>query len=115
MESTLQSTVFKCITIANTHKDHIPPITTNDSNPFTYQINVNPHHGLHLTSQQHLQSASSKEAARSEFGSSGNGGSSGTGGSGRGAGRGGAGGLAGAAGGAAAAVVGSWATRMGIY
>ncbi|EAA33483.2 hypothetical protein GE21DRAFT_4147 [Neurospora crassa] len=117
MESTLQSTVFKCITIANTHKDHIPPITTNDSNPFTYQIHVNPHHGLHVTSQQHLQSASSKEAAaRSDFGSSGNGGSSsGTGGSGRGAGRGGAGGLAGAAGGAAAAVVGSWATRMGIY
>lgn len=114
MESTLQSTVFKCITIANTHKDHIPPITTNDSNPFTYQINVNPHHGLHATSQQHLQSAS-KEAARSDFGSSGSGGGSGTGGSGRGAGRGGAGGLAGAAGGAAAAVVGSWATRMGIY
>ncbi|KAK1773600.1 hypothetical protein QBC45DRAFT_73431 [Copromyces sp. CBS 386.78] len=114
MESTLQSTVFKCITIANTHKDHIPPITTNDSNPFTYQINVNPHNGgLHATSQQHLQSASSKEAARSDFGSSGNGGgSSGTSG---GSGRGGAGGLAGAAGGAAAAVVGSWATRMGIY
>lgn len=125
MESTLQSTVFKCITIANTHKDHIPPITTNDSNPFTYQIHVNPQHGLHSTShqQQHLQGGgvgNSKEAAaaataaagRSDFGSSGgsSGGNSGGSGSGRGA-----GGLAGAAGGAAAAVVGSWATRMGIY
>ncbi|KAK3401150.1 hypothetical protein B0T20DRAFT_347873 [Sordaria brevicollis] len=127
MEHTLQSTVFKCITIANTHKDHIPPITTNDSNPFTYQIHVNPqqHGGLHSTSHQQQSfpggpSSSKEGAARSDYGSSGGssgggGGGSGSGGNGRGAAGRGAGGLAGAAGGAAAAVVGSWATRMGIY
>jgi autophagy-related protein 101 len=40
MESTLQNTVMKIITLVNTHKDHIPPITTTESNPFPYQINI---------------------------------------------------------------------------
>lgn len=31
------------ITLVNTHKDHIPPITTTDANPFPYQININQH------------------------------------------------------------------------
>lgn len=41
MESTLLATVMKVVTYVNTHKDHIPPITTTDSNPFPYQININ--------------------------------------------------------------------------
>ncbi|EPE06156.1 hypothetical protein F503_02985 [Ophiostoma piceae UAMH 11346] len=42
MESTLLAAVMKIVTSVNTHKDHIPPITTSESNPFPYQINVNP-------------------------------------------------------------------------
>ncbi|KAK1827912.1 autophagy-related protein [Podospora conica] len=45
-ETTLQNTLFKIITLANTHKDHIPPITTSEANPFPYLINVNPHHKI---------------------------------------------------------------------
>ncbi|KAK0645947.1 autophagy-related protein [Cercophora newfieldiana] len=41
--TTLNNTVFKIITLVNAHKDHIPPITTTDSNPFPYEININPH------------------------------------------------------------------------
>jgi autophagy-related protein 101 len=41
MESTLLATVMKIVTYVNTHKDHIPPITTTESNPFPYQIHVN--------------------------------------------------------------------------
>ncbi|EFX02711.1 duf1649 domain containing protein [Grosmannia clavigera kw1407] len=41
MESTLLAAVMKIVTSVNAHKDHIPPITTADSNPFPYQINVN--------------------------------------------------------------------------
>ncbi len=31
---------MKAVTLANAHKDHIPPITTTESNPFPYQINI---------------------------------------------------------------------------
>jgi hypothetical protein len=41
MESTLLSTAMKIVTHVNAHKDHIPPITTTESNPFPYQININ--------------------------------------------------------------------------
>ncbi|KAK3379337.1 autophagy-related protein [Lasiosphaeria ovina] len=41
MESTLHNTIMKAVTLANTHKDHIPPIMTTESNPFPYQITVN--------------------------------------------------------------------------
>ncbi|OHW93571.1 DUF1649 domain-containing protein [Colletotrichum incanum] len=41
MEQTLMTTVMKVITFVNAHKDHIPPITTQGSNPFPYQININ--------------------------------------------------------------------------
>jgi autophagy-related protein 101 len=41
MEQTLLTTVMKIITYVNQNKDHIPPITTSESNPFPYQINVN--------------------------------------------------------------------------
>ena len=32
------------VTLASTHKDHIPPITTTENNPFPYQINVDSNH-----------------------------------------------------------------------
>ena len=40
--STLQNTAMKIITIVNQHKDHIPPITTSEANPFPYHIDLNP-------------------------------------------------------------------------
>lgn len=42
MEKSLQKTALKIINIVNRDKDHIPPITTTESNPFPYQILVNP-------------------------------------------------------------------------
>ncbi|KAK8048356.1 hypothetical protein PG994_010086 [Apiospora phragmitis] len=41
METTLRGTVLKIVDIVNQQKDHIPPITTTDANPFPYQIVVN--------------------------------------------------------------------------
>ncbi|KAI1200017.1 DUF1649-domain-containing protein [Nemania serpens] len=41
MEQTLLTTAMKIVTCVNSHKDHIPPITTSETNPFPYQINVN--------------------------------------------------------------------------
>ena len=38
--STLQKTAMKIITIVNRDKDHIPPITTSETNPFPYHIEV---------------------------------------------------------------------------
>ncbi|RKU43559.1 hypothetical protein DL546_002731 [Coniochaeta pulveracea] len=40
-KATLLRTVQKIVTYVNTHKDHIPPITTMESNPFPYQISIN--------------------------------------------------------------------------
>jgi autophagy-related protein 101 len=42
MEKSLQKTAIKIITIVNREKDHIPPITSTDTNPFPYQIVINP-------------------------------------------------------------------------
>ena len=42
MEMTLQKTALKIVAIVNQNKDHIPPITTSEMNPFPYQINLNP-------------------------------------------------------------------------
>ena len=42
MENHLQSAVLKVIQTVNRERNHIPPITTNDANPFPYQILVNP-------------------------------------------------------------------------
>ena len=42
METTLQKSTMKVVTIVNQHKDHIPPITTSETNPFPYQIVLNP-------------------------------------------------------------------------
>ncbi len=42
MEQTLSATVMKLVTCVNAHKDHIPPITTSEANPFPYQIHVSP-------------------------------------------------------------------------
>ncbi|KAI1108323.1 DUF1649-domain-containing protein [Nemania sp. NC0429] len=41
MEQTLLTTAMKIVTCVNSHKDHIPPMTTSETNPFPYQINVN--------------------------------------------------------------------------
>ena len=41
MESSLQKTAMKIVAIVNRDKDHIPPITTSETNPFPYQIHVN--------------------------------------------------------------------------
>lgn len=42
MASTLQRTATKIVTIVNKDKEHIPPITTSETNPFPYQIELNP-------------------------------------------------------------------------
>jgi len=42
MEMSLQKTAMKVINIVNRDRNHIPPITTNETNPFPYQILVNP-------------------------------------------------------------------------
>jgi hypothetical protein len=42
MGSTLQKTAMKIVTIVNKEKEHIPPITTSETNPFPYQIDLNP-------------------------------------------------------------------------
>ena len=31
---------MKIVTIANRNKDHIPPITTSETNPFPYKIDI---------------------------------------------------------------------------
>lgn len=40
--STLRKTALKIVNTVNRDKDHIPPITTSDTNPFPYQIIPNP-------------------------------------------------------------------------
>jgi autophagy-related protein 101 len=42
MEQMLLKAAMKIVTTVNREKDHIPPITTSESNPFPYQISVNP-------------------------------------------------------------------------
>lgn len=42
MEAMLLKAAMKIVTTVNREKDHIPPITTTESNPFPYQIVINP-------------------------------------------------------------------------
>lgn len=42
MTKSLEKAAHKIINIVNRDKDHIPPITTTDANPFPYHITVNP-------------------------------------------------------------------------
>ncbi|KAJ5238834.1 hypothetical protein N7468_003453 [Penicillium chermesinum] len=42
MNNMLQKAALKILTFVNRDKDHIPPITTSESNPFPYKIVVNP-------------------------------------------------------------------------
>lgn len=42
VEVSLQKAALKVVSIASEEKDHIPPITTSETNPFPYQIVVNP-------------------------------------------------------------------------
>ena len=46
IESTVQKTAMKIITLVNQDKDHIPPITTSETNPFPFQIDLNPRVGM---------------------------------------------------------------------
>jgi autophagy-related protein 101 len=41
MEESLQGAAMKVVQVVNREKEHIPPITTNEANPFPYQILVN--------------------------------------------------------------------------
>ncbi|KAB8078068.1 autophagy-related protein [Aspergillus leporis] len=42
MENMLQKAALRILAVVNREKDHIPPITTSDSNPFPYRIVLNP-------------------------------------------------------------------------
>lgn len=42
MESSLQKTALKIVDLVNKDKEHIPPITTSEQNPFPYRMVVNP-------------------------------------------------------------------------
>ena len=42
MEKSLHKAALKIVNIVNRDKDHIPPITTTDANPFPYHVVVNP-------------------------------------------------------------------------
>lgn len=42
MEITLHKTAMKIMRIVNRDKDHVPPIMTSETNPFPYQIILNP-------------------------------------------------------------------------
>jgi hypothetical protein len=42
MGNMLQKAALKILSVVNRDKDHIPPITTSDSNPFPYRIVINP-------------------------------------------------------------------------
>ncbi|RQM06850.1 hypothetical protein DH86_00004369 [Scytalidium sp. 3C] len=42
MEAMLLKAAMKIVTTVNREKDHIPPITTSETNPFPYQIIANP-------------------------------------------------------------------------
>jgi len=42
IEDQLQTAILTIITTAGNKKDHVPPITTNDTNPFPYSIIVSP-------------------------------------------------------------------------
>lgn len=42
IENQLQATILAIIITAGNKKDHVPPITTNDANPFPYTIVISP-------------------------------------------------------------------------
>ncbi|KAL1980388.1 hypothetical protein VTN96DRAFT_4204 [Rasamsonia emersonii] len=42
MENMLQKAALKILAVVNRDKEHIPPITTSDANPFPYRIVLNP-------------------------------------------------------------------------
>jgi autophagy-related protein 101 len=42
MENMLQKAVLKILAVVSRDKEHIPPITTSDSNPFPYRVVLNP-------------------------------------------------------------------------
>lgn len=42
MENMLQKAALKILAVVGRDKDHLPPITTTDANPFPYRIILNP-------------------------------------------------------------------------
>ncbi|KAG7290914.1 hypothetical protein NEMBOFW57_000919 [Staphylotrichum longicolle] len=104
-ETTLHNTIMKAVTLANAHKDHIPPITTTESNPFPYQINIG---GTSTTGTAPGGVKGGNSVAPPGVGQKQQRDATAA------AGGGGGGGAAGAVS-AAAAAAGGWATRMGIY
>jgi len=42
IEDQLQTTILKIITVAGNEKNHVPPITSDDANPFPYSIVIPP-------------------------------------------------------------------------
>lgn len=42
MELGLQETALRVLEVVNKDRDYIPPITTNEANPFPFQVAVNP-------------------------------------------------------------------------
>lgn len=42
MEKSLQKAAMKVVTLVNAERGHIPPITTTETNPFPFQVLVNP-------------------------------------------------------------------------
>lgn len=42
METMLLKTAMKIVSTVNREKEHIPPIMTSQTNPFPYQISINP-------------------------------------------------------------------------
>ncbi|KAK4175976.1 hypothetical protein QBC36DRAFT_16107 [Triangularia setosa] len=66
-ETTLHSTIMKIITYVNSHRDHIPPITESNANPFPYRIYIGSppsHHQQSLSSQQKAAAAAAGVGAR---------------------------------------------------
>lgn len=111
-ETTLHNTIFKAITFANAHKDHIPPITTTESNPFPYQIHIGGgyHHHQHHHPQQQQPLHHQRSNSNSGNGSSNNQKEPTTTSAGAAV-----RGLVGTAAGGMGAAATGWATRMGIY
>lgn len=42
MDNMLQKAALKILAVVGRDKDHLPPITTTDANPFPYRIILNP-------------------------------------------------------------------------
>lgn len=60
MEKALSSLFLSILRTVNERKDHIPPITTSDGNPFPYQVPI----ATHIFNKQFILRTSVKGSAR---------------------------------------------------